>query len=267
MATNPDRIVVAQMARVHLAPYSGALDLTAIRPTGALPAPFTEVGLFTPDSLNWSTEPSFEEVRSHQSFYPTRRMQTEDNATLSVDLQEWSADNFIATYGGGTVEAIMSEGASPTIIGYRYSPPPPGARAEVAAVAEVIDGSKHYRYVIPRAMQVEGVEQDLGNASESTMPLRLAALGVDSGDPWFLVTDDEAFSTVAGNAVSMESGPQGYRVSGTTLTAPGTEQQENYEEMTADELRDELRKQGQPLGGNKEDLIARLQGEEEEPQD
>src|SRR4028119_1696432 len=103
MATDATRIVVAQLARVFLAPVG---TTAPINPTVALAAAWREVGLFTPDSLGWTTDPTFEEVRSHQSNYPTRRFQTEDAATIEVDLQEWSGANFRAVYGGGTITEV-----------------------------------------------------------------------------------------------------------------------------------------------------------------
>lgn len=183
---NAANIVVAQMARVYLAPVGTAAPTS---PTGVMTSGWREVGLFTPDSLSWSTDPSFEEVRSHQSNYPTRRFQTEDAATVEVDLQEWTADNFKAVYGGGEVTEI----AGPPVH-YRYSPPAIGGRTSVSAVIEIIDGAKHYRRIIPRAEQAEGVEQSFERTSESTLPLRLSVLGSDVGDPWYDLTDDPAFA-------------------------------------------------------------------------
>jgi hypothetical protein len=185
------RIVVAQMARVYLAPVGTAAPVDA---TTALAAAWKEVGYFTPDSLGWSTDPSFEEVRSHQSNYPTRKFQTEDAATAEVDLQEWSSANFRSVYGGGTVTEITPAMTPPQ---YKFSPPAIGGRESVAAVIEIIDGSKHYRRVIPRCEQGEGVEQTFEKTSESTLPLRLSVLGADIGDPWYDLTDDPAFAPAA----------------------------------------------------------------------
>lgn len=192
------RITVPQMARVYLAPVGTAAPAHS---TDAMPAGWREVGLFTPDSLNFSTDPSFEEVRSHQSAYPTRRFQTEDAATLSVDLQEWSGPNFQAVYGGGDIVEVMDESVSPAVSysppQYKFSPPKIGGRQEKAACVEIIDGTKHYRRMIPRAYQVEGVEQSLERTSESTLPLRMAVLGSDVGDPWHDLTDDSGFAPAA----------------------------------------------------------------------
>src|SRR5262245_40386249 len=126
---NKDNITVAQMARVYLAPVGTAA------PTGpavAMPAAWKEVGLFTPDSLGWATDPSFEQIRSHQSRYPTRTIQTEDAATISVDLQEWTGENFKAVYGGGTVVTVAAVTGPPAIPEhYRFAPPAVGGRTQV----------------------------------------------------------------------------------------------------------------------------------------
>jgi hypothetical protein len=186
------RIVVAQMARVYLAVVGTAVPAG---PVATLPAAWREVGLFTPDSLGFSTDPSFEEIRSHQSKYPTRRIHTQDAATVSVDLQEWSGENFKAVMGGGTIVSVAAVPGPPAVPAYyKYSPPPVGGRTQVACIVEIIDGAKHYRRVIPLCEQAEGVEQSFEATSESTLPLRLSILGADVGDPWYDYTDDPNFA-------------------------------------------------------------------------
>ena len=188
---NANNIVVAQMARVYLAPVGTAAPGG---PAVIMPDGWREVGLFTPDSLGWSTDPSFEEVRSHQSNFPTRRFQTEDAASVEVDLQEWTGENFKAVYGGGEITVVAEQVGPPAIPEhYRYAPPKIGGRSTVAACIEIIDGTKHYRRMIPRCEQAEGVEQTFERTSESTLPLRLSVLGSDLGDPWYDLTDDPAF--------------------------------------------------------------------------
>lgn len=183
---NPQRILVAQMARVWLAPVGTAAPTDAV---AAMAAAWKDVGLFSPDSLAFNTNPTFESVRSHQSNYETRAWQTEDAATAEVDLQEWSADNFKAVYGGGTV---TKTGTSPNWI-YKFSPPAIGARTEVACVIEIIDGAKNYRRIIPRSSQREGVSQALNKTSNAALSLRLTVLGGDIGDAWYDLSNDPAF--------------------------------------------------------------------------
>jgi hypothetical protein len=166
-----------------------------VDPVAAPDAAWKDVGFFTPDSLSWSTDPSFEEVTSHQSNYPTRRWQTSDSATVEVDLQEWSLTNFQAVYGGGTVvEVAASPGPPEIVLHYKFSPPAIGTRTQTACMIEIIDGTQHYRMIIPKCEQSEGAEMSLEKTSESTLPLRLSIIGSDVGDAWYLITTATSFA-------------------------------------------------------------------------
>lgn len=188
MAQTPNRIFVPGRAYVYL----GAVGSTApTDPAVAPAAPMVEVGLFTADSLSFTTEPNFETVTSHQSDFPTRRMETATEAALNVDLQEWSEANFRSVYGGGTVTKISTDPAAAV---YKFSPPALGSRTELMCVVKVADGAKESMLIIPRCMQVEGVEHNLAKAAESTLPLRLAILGSGIGDPYYWITSDPAFA-------------------------------------------------------------------------
>lgn len=187
MATDADRITVPGRARVFLAIPGTAAPADE---SAALDPGWVEVGYTTVDGTSFTTDPSFEVVRSHQADNPTRRFQTEDNQAVEADLQEWSGDNFAAVFGGGEVTVV-------TAGHYRYDPPAIGGRISVAALLEVVDGSKRYRFVVPKASQSDGVELGLDKGSESTLPLRLAVEGTDGVLPWYLLTNDPAFAAIA----------------------------------------------------------------------
>jgi hypothetical protein len=185
MSVNKSEILVPSRAYVWL----GAVGAAA--PTDVTTAPATgwrNVGLTTGDSLAFATAPEFQEVTSHQSDFPVRRFQTSDSATVSVDLQQFSAPNFKAVYGGGSVVEVGSASGI-----FKFTPPRLGERQEVAAMIEVIDGTKHYRWVFPRALQIEGVSAELQKGQEGRLPLRLTVLGDDVADAWYLLTDDPSF--------------------------------------------------------------------------
>jgi hypothetical protein len=187
------RILVPQMARLYLAPVGTAAPAD---PVVAPVAAWKEVGYFTPDSLQFSTDPSFEETRSHQSNYPTRRWQTQDTATVQCNLQEWSEPNFKAVYGGGTVTTVAAVTGPPAyILHYKFVPPSIGGRSETACLIEIIDGAVHWRRIIPRCEQTEGVELGFDKGNETTLSLRLSVLGSDVTDPWYDITDSPAFAT------------------------------------------------------------------------
>ncbi|MFF0481974.1 hypothetical protein [Streptomyces sp. NRRL B-24572] len=188
---NNNQILIPSLTRVWLALVGTAAPADA---TVAMPAGWRAVGLTTEDSLKFNSEPNFEQVRSAQSSYPTRTFQTQDASTIEVDLQQWSGDNFRAVYGGGEITEIT---AADTKKHYRFTPPRIGGRTEVAACIEVIDGGKHYRYMIPRSMQMEGVSKDLAKTKESVLPLRLAVQGGDETDAWYVITNDPAFAPAA----------------------------------------------------------------------
>lgn len=179
---NKSNITTAARTHVYIAPTGTAAPADAVV---ALAAGWQNVGYTTSDSLSFATAPEFQDVESAQSDYPTRKIQTKDNGSISVDLQEWNTASFKAVYGGGTVTVTSGVG--------KFVPPRIGERTEVAAIVEVVDGSKHYRYVVPRCFQEEGVQSDLHKGKEATLPLRLSILGDDGVDAWYLLTDDPAF--------------------------------------------------------------------------
>jgi hypothetical protein len=192
-SANNNEIVIPSITRIYLAPVGSTAPADATSP---MPEALRNVGLTTEDSLKFNTEPNFEQVRSAQSSYPTRTFQTTDAATIEVDLQQWSGENFIAVYGGGEITTVTVTGP-PAATHYKFAPPKIGSRTEVMAVVEVIDGGKHYRYVIPRCMQMEGVSKDLAKTKEAVLPLRLAVQGGDDLDAFYVLTDDPAFAPAA----------------------------------------------------------------------
>lgn len=186
MATDPTRITIAGRARIYLAPVGTVAPVDA---AVALAAAWVEVGYTTEDGTHFTSDPTLDTVRSHQSNYPTRRFQTGDAQHVNADLQEWSADNFGAVFGGGTVTAGVAGN-------YRYTPPVQGGRKNVSAILEVVDGTKRYRFVVPVCTQDDGVDLGLAKTSEAKLPLRLGVIGSDLADPWYLLTTDPAFASM-----------------------------------------------------------------------
>lgn len=184
--TDATQIVVPSRAFAYVAPTGTA----APADESATPAAaWVNVGLTTPDSLEFATEPQFESVNSHQSDYPVRRMQTSEAGTVKVDLQQWNDDNLKFAFGGGTVTTV-------TAGHFKFVPPALGARVERSVLVDWIDGAKVYRLVIPRCMQVEGVTTALQKGQEARLPLNLAILGGDAVDPWYILSNDPALNPV-----------------------------------------------------------------------
>lgn len=190
---NANAILVPQMARLWLAP----LGTTApADPVSAFPTGWLDVGYFDPSSLQWQTSPTFQTVQSHQSIYPTRRFQDADAATITCSLQEWSANNMLTVYGGGTITAVTGTGSNPPTW-YQYNPPLVGARIQTACAIEIIDGTKHYRRIVPICEQDSGNTVTYHRTAESTLPLALTVIGSDLGSAWYELTDDPAMAPAA----------------------------------------------------------------------
>lgn len=191
MAGNKNtEIMVPSRINVFLAPVG------TVAPVDSVIAPATgwfSVGYTPDDSLTFATEPTFQEVRSAQSDYATRRFQVSDAASISVDLQQWNFQNFKAAMGGGTVTEVTPATTPKT---FKFVPPKVGERTELAALVDVQDGAKHYRYVCPRVFQNEGVQSQLHKGANSILPLRLQVLGADTGDSFYMLTDDPSFASV-----------------------------------------------------------------------
>ncbi len=189
MATNANRITIAGRARLYLARPGTAAPALADDP---MPAGWVEVGYTTEDGTSFTTDPTNAAVRSHQSDVSTRRFRTAEEQALNAYLQEWSADNFMAVFGGGAITALVVPAGAPAQ--YRYDPPTAGGLRTVTSCLEVVDGTKRYRWIAPKGQQEEGVDLGLPKGSEATLPLRLALLGSDLASPWYLLTNDPAFA-------------------------------------------------------------------------
>lgn len=187
MSTNPQNILIPQGTKVWVG-EANTVGLTL--PDDPLEAPHAsikDVGLTTEDSLKFSIEPNFEEVRAAQSRYAVRKFQTTETGEVGVDLLEWKRDNVLTAFGGGDI-------TSPATGIYKFTPPALGERTEKVVLIDVSDGGKHYRFVFPRTLQTSGVDTELQAAGAATLPLALEILGGDNTAPWYLVTDDPAFA-------------------------------------------------------------------------
>lgn len=191
MATDSNRVTVAGQLRAFLAPVGTAAPADAIV---ALAAAWKEVGITTEDGTQFQlSDPAFTDLRGHQSAYPVRTVQTGDSAQVQANLMELSRTNLVGVMGGGTVTTVPAGAGTH----YRYAPPAVGGRASVACLLEVTDGTKHYRWIVPRGFQRDGVTLNMEKGAAQILPLRLAVQGSDVGDPWYLLTDDPAFDPAA----------------------------------------------------------------------
>lgn len=160
-----------------------------------LDATFTKVGLTTRDGSAFQVSPEFVNVESHQSQFPTRTFRAKVTGIVRAALQEWNDTNFTTAFGGGTItDVTQGTGSGST---FKYEPPAGSGSDVVAAVLELRDGTKTYRFVIETTQAQSPVELPFTPDAETALPLELSILGDGSKAPWHMLTNDPAFDPAA----------------------------------------------------------------------
>lgn len=179
MAANSSNIVVPGNLVISVAPLGTAAPADE---TSAYPSGWTDLGFTQPDASKFTTSPTFEEVRSHQSDFPTRVIKTGDALSVETVLQEFSRQTLTTVFGGGTLTTVAAGK-------YRYDPPATGASVPVTIGLDWTDGATKFRLIVPRARARNGVEVGLNKTAETGLPLSLSAEGVAGQSAWYLLTN------------------------------------------------------------------------------
>jgi len=183
MALDAEQLVVASAGRIYVAPPGAILPDDE---SEALDSSFVDLGYLTDSGITVSPSMTVESVQPWQSYYSIREIVTGRELTLSMELIQFNAETTVLAFGGGT---ITEEGSGH----YKMVPPSPETIDKRTVVVDWQDGDKNYRLVVPSAMVSEGGEFSLSRTAPATLAVTLKALGVDNEDPFFLLTDDQAF--------------------------------------------------------------------------
>lgn len=179
MATDSSQIIIPGTATLWL----GAVGTTApTDPTSAPGAGWSDAGFTTEDGTTFVTNPTYFDVFAHQAATAVRVGKSRDTATLNVGLLQWNTSTFEAAYGGGAV--TVTTGVA------KFTPPIGTATTPTAALLDFIDGTEHFRLVIPKARARAGVTLNLNRTAATTLPLALEVEATSSSvAPWYLYTD------------------------------------------------------------------------------
>lgn len=184
MANDADETVIAANGRVLVAPVGTAAPADV---TAAFSGTWVELGYINDDGVNPSFGKTILAVMAWQSQNPIRRKITGRDETLAFTMKQWNKFNLIFAFGGGAV-TVVSAGE------YRYAPPDPEDLDERALAIEWEDGTKKYRLIVVRGMVSDNVQTQLQRGAESGLPVTFGINGADSGDNWYLLTNDPAFA-------------------------------------------------------------------------
>jgi hypothetical protein len=177
--------IVAGSGQVYVAPVGTTLPTTA---EATLNAAFEGLGFHTEDGVTVGNAPEITELRVWQARYPIRRQRDTENFTVSFSLVQWNEVSVPLAFGGG---AVVTDGGS----GYKYTPPAPDdAIVEKALVVDVVDGSTHGRFVVPRGNAVEAVEANFRRTELATLPITFSALESEGQSAWTFYTDSTGFA-------------------------------------------------------------------------
>lgn len=184
MSKDVDEIVVGANGTVWVAPVGTTAPATEI---AAPAAGWVDMGYTSEDGATVSDSKTLEQIPVWQLFYAARRIITERDLNIAVVLRQWSGEKVKLAFGGGEV-------TEPTADHFKYTPPSPGEIDERAYMLDWVDGTKHYRLVIPRCMVTENVETNIVRTAAADLPITVGILGSDGVDPWYLLTDDPSFA-------------------------------------------------------------------------
>lgn len=183
MGKDTDEIVVGANGTV----WTAAVGTVAPVDQAAAPGVgWTDLGYTSEDGLTFNDSKTLEVIRVWQLFHAARRIVTERDTTMSFVLRQWNADTVPFAFGGGTL-------TEPTPGNYKFVPPDPEDVGEKALMLDWVDGTKHYRLIIPRGTVTEAIESNLVRTAAADLPIGFGVLGSDGVDPWTLLTDDPAF--------------------------------------------------------------------------
>lgn len=180
MATDSSQIIVPGTATLWL----GAVGTTA--PTDATTAPgagWSDAGYTTEDGSSLAITAEFQDIFAHQAATAVRTFKTRQSGTLNVGLLQWNTATFEATFGGGSVTVVSGVA--------KFSPPAGTVTNPTAVLFDFVDGSNHFRLVVPKARARNGAQLSLSRTQSTVLPLALTIEATsDAVAPFYLLSDD-----------------------------------------------------------------------------
>jgi hypothetical protein len=154
----------------------------------ALNAAFIDVGYTTEEGVTFRYSEDKTRHRAWQSGFPVRSSVNTRDASIVVQLEQWTKDAVKLAFGGGTFTTV-------TAGHFKYSPPGiSDAIYQRSAVLTMVDGTKHSRLVIPTLELGGDVETQFQRTGMSVLPLTLDVMGADVGDAWYWLGDLPAWA-------------------------------------------------------------------------
>lgn len=178
--------IVAGNGKIMVAPVGTTSPLDA---DDAWPAGWVDLGYANEDGVTVTPGLETEDIPAWQTPYPIRTVVTTRRLTVAFVLRQWNKDTVRLALGGGTITALTAPQT-----GHKYSPPAPEFLDERELGIEWVDGTKQYRWIVPKVILREDVEIQLQRGDAANLPLNFGLLAPASGDPWYLLSNDPSWA-------------------------------------------------------------------------
>lgn len=186
---NANELFVAGTGEVNVAPVGTALPTG---PSTALNAAFFGLGYTTEEGLTFTSTPTITDFNAWQSNQAVRRELTAQELQAAFQLEQWNEESVPLAFGGGAITSVSG--------GYKYVFPAAGdAVDERSLVADVQDGTRVMRFVIPRGTVTESVETQFQRTALGVLPITFKALQPTDGSAICTVYFSDSTAFAAGS--------------------------------------------------------------------
>jgi hypothetical protein len=152
-------------------------------------APWTKIGLISEDGLGVEPKTTIQGIKAWQSLYDVRRIKTKIEATMKFAIMEWTKENIIFAFGGGSWAPGQGVGNDMNI----YTPPTPDEQAIWAISAKVLDGPLKLGLYFPQVTVDEIAEVKFKREEAALLEVTTGVLGSATMPPWQMFSDDARF--------------------------------------------------------------------------
>jgi hypothetical protein len=152
---------------------------------------WTGLGYTSEDGVAVSAGRDTEEFKAWQSPHPIRRVKTGESFSIGAALQQWNEDTVPLALGGGSIASVSG--------GYEYTPPELDDLDERAMIADVVDGSRKIRILIPRGSVTDTVESSFTRGALAVLPVTFNALEPEDGGKLFKLRFSDSTAFAAGS--------------------------------------------------------------------
>lgn len=184
MAVNADAVRVAGTGEVYYAPTGTAAPTDA---STALAATWKGLGYTNTDGVAFTFSRNTTDIDAWQGS-KLRVVTDSEPATVEFTLMETKTDVLLLAFGGGMV---ASNGSASV-----YTPPAAGTNTERAMVVDFTDGTKKYRYYLPKVQ----IESDVAfTLQDGTAVEYKLTFGILDGSPKWTLFSNDATNLVTGS--------------------------------------------------------------------